>query len=56
MLALVAGIPADQVRIGMRVRAVWRPREEWDQNMANIKWFEPTGEDDVPDDDIRDHL
>jgi uncharacterized protein len=56
MLALVAGIPADQVRIGMRVRAVWRPREEWDQNMANIKWFEPTGEDDVPDDDLRDHL
>jgi len=56
MLALVAGIPADQVRMGMRVRAVWRPREEWDQNMANIKWFAPTGEDDVPYDDLRDHL
>lgn len=41
MLALVAGIPAGEVRMGMRVRAVWRPREEWDQSMANIRWFEP---------------
>jgi uncharacterized protein len=56
MLALVAGVPAGQVRMGMRVRAVWRPREEWGQTMANIKWFEPTGEDDVPDDDLRGHL
>ena len=29
MLALVAGVPADQVRMGMRVKAAWRPREEW---------------------------
>ncbi len=27
MLTLVAGIPADQVRMGMRVKAAWRPRE-----------------------------
>ena len=40
-IALLAGVPADQVRMGMRVRAVWRPREEWDQSMANIRWFEP---------------
>lgn len=46
MLALVADVPADEVRIGMRVRAVWRPRDEWDQSMANIRWFAPTGEPD----------
>ena len=56
MLVLVAGIAADQVRMGMRVRPVWRPREEWDQSMANIRWFEPTGEPDVAFDQIRDYL
>jgi uncharacterized OB-fold protein len=56
MLVLVAGIPADEVRMGMRVRAAWRPREEWDRSMANVKWFEPTGEPDVPFDRIRDYL
>jgi uncharacterized protein len=55
-LALVAGISADQVRMGMRVRAVWRPREEWGQTMTNVKWFEPTGEPDVAFDDIKDYL
>jgi uncharacterized OB-fold protein len=41
ILALIGGVPADQVRMGMRVRAVWRPRQEWEPSMANIKWFEP---------------
>jgi uncharacterized OB-fold protein len=56
MVALVAGVPADQVRMGMRVKAVWRPREEWGPTMQNVKWFEPTGEPDVPFDAIRDYL
>jgi uncharacterized OB-fold protein len=56
MVALVAGIPAADVRMGMRVRAVWRPREEWGQTMANVRWFEPTGEPDVPFDEIKDYL
>lgn len=56
MLALVAGIPADQVRMGMRVRAAWRPREEWGRSMQNIKWFEPEDEPDVSFDDIKEYL
>ncbi|GAA2084147.1 Zn-ribbon domain-containing OB-fold protein [Actinomadura alba] len=56
MLALVAGVPADQVRMGMRVRAEWRPREEWGATMANIKWFAPLDEPDVPFAAIKDHL
>ncbi|GAA4634541.1 OB-fold nucleic acid binding domain-containing protein [Actinoallomurus vinaceus] len=56
LLALVAGIPADQVRMGMRVKAAWKPREEWGRTMENIKWFEPTGEPDVPFDSIKDYL
>jgi uncharacterized protein len=38
---LIQGIPADQVRIGLRVRAVWRPREEWGPSLENIRHFEP---------------
>jgi hypothetical protein len=38
---LVQGVPADRVRIGMRVRAVWRPREEWGPTLENIRHFEP---------------
>jgi len=56
MLALVAGIPADRVRMGMRVKAAWRPREEWEKSMANIKWFEPLDEPDVPFEQIKDHV
>lgn len=43
---LVQGIPADEVRIGMRVRAVWADDPEPDAR--SVKWFEPTGEPDAP--------
>ena len=56
MLALVAGVPADRVRMGMRVRAAWRPRREWGRTMDNIKWFEPLDEPDVPFERIKDYL
>ncbi|NDU76730.1 DNA-binding protein [Actinomadura sp. DSM 109109] len=56
MLTLVAGIPADQVRMGMRVKAAWRPREEWAPTMGNIKWFEPVDEPDVPFEEIKDFM
>jgi uncharacterized OB-fold protein len=38
---LVREIPADQVRIGMRVEAVWRPREEWGPTLENVSHFRP---------------
>ncbi|QKW38907.1 OB-fold domain-containing protein [Actinomadura sp. NAK00032] len=56
MLTLVAGIPADQVRMGMRVKAAWRPRDEWTHSMSNIKWFEPIDEPDVPFEEIKDFM
>lgn len=56
ILALVGGVPAAEVRMGMRVRAAWRPPEQWQRSMANIRWFEPTGEPDAPYESYRDHL
>jgi uncharacterized OB-fold protein len=52
---LILGCPPDDVRMGMRVRAVWKPREEWDVG-HNIDHFEPTGEPDAPYDSYAHHL
>jgi hypothetical protein len=46
--SVVQGCPLEEVRIGMRVRAHWVPREELRPTLESIRWFEPTGEPDVP--------
>jgi uncharacterized OB-fold protein len=56
VLHLILGIPADEVRMGMRVRAVWKPREEWTYSLENIDHFEPTGDPDADYDTYRHHL
>jgi uncharacterized OB-fold protein len=53
---LVRGIEVDQVRMGMRVRAVWVPDAELGPTLSSIKWFEPTGEPDVSAEQIARHL
>ena len=42
----------EEVHIGQRVQAVWRPEEEWDYAMDNIRYFKPIDEPDVPVDTI----
>lgn len=41
------------VHIGMRVEAVWRPKEEWTYSLNNIKYFRPNGEKSLDLDDMR---
>jgi uncharacterized OB-fold protein len=55
-LHLVSEIDANEVRMGMRVKAVWRPREEWDFGIDNIEYFRPTGEPDAEYDTYKHHL
>ncbi|MFB7877625.1 Zn-ribbon domain-containing OB-fold protein [Nocardia sp. NPDC056064] len=55
-LHLVLGVDANEVRMGMRVEAVWKPREEWGLSMANIDHFRPTGEPDADYDSFAHHL
>jgi uncharacterized protein len=55
-LHLVSDIDADKVRMGMRVQAVWRPREEWDFGIDNIEFFRPTGEPDADYETYKLHL
>jgi uncharacterized protein len=53
---LILGCDPDEVRMGMRVRAVWKPREEWGTSSENISHFEPTGEPDAPYESFAHHL
>ncbi|GAA1482774.1 OB-fold nucleic acid binding domain-containing protein [Gordonia sinesedis] len=55
-LHLILDCPADEVRMGMRVRAVWRPEDEWQHSLRNISHFRPSGEPDAPYESYRDHL
>ena len=51
-MGLVINIAPEEVRIGMRVRAVWKPDGELETSAANILGWEPTGE---PDEVITDY-
>lgn len=55
-LHLVLGCAADEVRMGMRVEAAWRPRDEWGTTLENIDHFRPTGEPDAPYESYARHL
>jgi uncharacterized OB-fold protein len=55
-LHLILDIDAADVRMGMRVEAVWKPREEWTTSLDNIKYFRPSGEPDADYDTYKQHL
>jgi len=55
-LHLVTEIDAADVRMGMRVQAVWKPSEERDFGIDTIDFFRPTGEPDAEYDTYKHHL
>ena len=55
-LHLILECEAADVRMGMRVEAVWKPREEWGTTIENIRYFRPTGEPDADYDTYKQHL
>jgi uncharacterized OB-fold protein len=55
-LHLVTDVDASEVRMGMRVEAVWKPREDWGLGIDNISHFRPTGEPDADYDTYKHHL
>jgi len=46
-MALIQGLPHRDVRLGLRVRAVWVDDDLIGPRMESIKWFEPAGEPDA---------
>ena len=55
-LHLILDADASEVRMGMRVEAVWKPREEWGTTIENISHFRPTGEPDADYATYKQHL
>jgi uncharacterized OB-fold protein len=47
MQHLIQECETDDVRMGMRVEPVWKPRDEWGPSLENIEYFRPTGDADV---------
>ena len=48
IFGLILGCPASEVRMGMRVEAVWKPDGERKGDITDIDHFRPTGEPDAP--------
>jgi len=55
-LHLILGTDPADVRMGMRVKAVWKPESERTYSLENISHFEPTGEPDADFESYRRHL
>lgn len=55
-MGLIQEIPADQIRMGMRVEAVWVPEEELGPSMSSVRYFRPTGEPDADYESFKEYL
>jgi uncharacterized protein len=53
---LILGCEPGEVRMGMRVAAVWKPRDQWGTTVENIDHFRPTGEPDAAYESYAHHL
>ena len=47
MMCLLQEVDVKDVRIGMRLEAVWADESEWAPNLESIKYFRPIDEPDV---------
>jgi uncharacterized protein len=53
---LILGCDPGEVRMGMRVQAVWKPPEQWGATLENIDHFRPAGGPDAPYETYARHL
>ena len=52
---LILEIPPHDVRLGLRVEAVWKDDAELEASFENIKWWRPTGEPDADYESYREY-
>lgn len=50
LFGLIQEMPHDEVHVGLRVEAKWKPEEGWEQSLENIEWWRPSGEPDADPD------
>ncbi len=55
-MVLVRGIDPYEARMGMRVKAHWKPQEEWDYSLGNIDFVEPIDEPDRDYESIKEYV
>ncbi len=53
---LIQEVPTEEVRMGMRVEAVWAEPGELGPTMESIKYFRPNGEPDADYDSYKEYL
>lgn len=56
LMHLLGNCELEDVHMGMRVKAVWKPKEEWEESVANILYFEPLDEPDADYDSYKEHI
>ena len=56
LFGLIQDVPADQVRMGMRVEAVWVEDDKLAPTLTSIEFWRPTGEPDAPYESFREHV
>ena len=56
VFGLIQEMPHDEVRMGLRVEAVWKDESEWETSFENIKWWRPSGEDDADYETYQDYV
>jgi len=55
-MGLIQEIPPDQVRMGLRVEAVWVDESELGLTSASVKYFRPSGEPDADYESFKEYL
>jgi uncharacterized OB-fold protein len=55
-MGLIQEIPTDEVRMGLRVEALWKDPSEWGPTMSSVKYFRPNGEPDADYDSYKEYL
>ena len=53
---VIRNVALDDVRMGMRVRASWAPKEQWGPTLESIEYFQPLDEPDVSFEKLQEHL
>ncbi len=55
-MGLIQEIPTDQIRMGMRVEAVWVEPDQLTPSLASIRYFRPSGEPDADYETFKEYL
>ncbi|HEY3841875.1 MAG TPA: Zn-ribbon domain-containing OB-fold protein [Acidimicrobiales bacterium] len=55
-MGLIQEIPTGEIRMGLRVEAVWVETEELGPTMASVKYFRPNGEPDAAFETYKEYL